>query len=54
MVFSYIGGLVGAISAILFILKSYTDTSLEIAIARNLFREDETLIADIQNVSTQK
>jgi hypothetical protein len=40
---------VGAISAILFILKSYTGTSLEIALAKNLFKEEETIITDIGN-----
>jgi hypothetical protein len=39
-VFSYIGGLVGAITALLFLVKSYTDSSLEISIGIKLFEED--------------
>jgi hypothetical protein len=38
-VFSYIGGLVGAITAVLFLIKSYTDISLEVSIGINLFQE---------------
>lgn len=37
-VFSYIGGLIGAITAILFLIKAYTDTSLEVAIGLSLFQ----------------
>jgi hypothetical protein len=36
-VFSYIGGLVGAITALLFLIKTYTDSSLEISIGIKLF-----------------
>ncbi len=36
-VFSYIGGLVGALTAVLFLLKKYTDLSFEVAIAKSLF-----------------
>lgn len=36
-VLSYMGGLVGAITALLFLIKSYTDTSLEVAIGLSLF-----------------
>jgi hypothetical protein len=35
------GGLVGAISAVLFIIKIYTDASFQIAIAKNLFNPIE-------------
>jgi hypothetical protein len=38
-VFSYIGGLVGALTAVLFLMKTYTDTSLELTIAIALFKE---------------
>jgi hypothetical protein len=37
-VFSYIGGLVGAITAVLFLLKAYTDVSLEVSIGIKLFQ----------------
>lgn len=37
-VFSYIGGLVGAITAVLFLIKMYTDISLEITIGLHLFQ----------------
>lgn len=40
-VFSYIGGLVGAITAILFLIKTYTDISLEITIGLHLFQSEE-------------
>lgn len=36
-VLSYIGGLIGAITALLFLIKLYTDTSLEVAIGLSLF-----------------
>jgi hypothetical protein len=36
-VLSYIGGLVGAITAVLFLIKSYTDTSLEVMIGIEIF-----------------
>lgn len=36
-VISYIGGLVGAITAVLFLIKTYTDASLEVAIGLSLF-----------------
>lgn len=38
-VFSYIGGLIGALTAVLFLMKTYTDTSLELTIAMALFKE---------------
>ncbi len=38
-VFSYIGGLVGALTAILFLLKNYTATSLELSMAIELFHQ---------------
>jgi hypothetical protein len=37
VVFSYIGGLVGAITAFLFLVKSYADSSLEVTIGINMF-----------------
>lgn len=40
-VFSYIGGLVGAITALLFLIKTYTDISLEITIGLHLFQSEE-------------
>ena len=40
-VISYIGGLVGAITALLFLIKAYTDISLEISIGLNLFEESD-------------
>lgn len=40
-VFSYIGGLVGAVTALLFLVKSYTDSSLEVTIGLNLFQSHE-------------
>ena len=40
-VISYIGGLVGAITALLFLIKTYTDISLEITIGLNLFEVTE-------------
>ncbi len=43
VVISYMGGLVGAVSGILFILKIYTDLSLEVSIARNIFTLSEGL-----------
>lgn len=36
------GGLVGAVSGILFILKIYTDLSLEVSIARSIFTFTES------------
>jgi hypothetical protein len=36
-VLSYVGGLVGAITAFLFLVRSYTDSSLEVTIGINLF-----------------
>jgi hypothetical protein len=41
VVFSYIGGLVGAITAFLFLVKSYTDSSLEVNIGISLFKPSE-------------
>ena len=38
---SNIGGLIGAVTAALFLLKSYTESSLEIAIGLDLFRKDQ-------------
>ena len=38
---SNIGGLIGAVLAALFLLKSYTESSLEIAIGLDLFYKDE-------------
>ena len=38
---SNIGGLIGAVLAALFLLKSYTESSLEIAIGLDLFNKDE-------------
>ena len=35
------GGLVSAISAVLFIIRIYTDMSFEIAIAKNIFTLNE-------------
>jgi hypothetical protein len=40
-VFSYIGGLVGAITALLFLVKSYTDSSLEVTIGLSLFDKEK-------------
>ena len=37
-VFSFIGGIVGAVSALLFVINKYTDFSLEVMIARVIFR----------------
>jgi hypothetical protein len=37
-VFSYIGGLVGAVTAVLFFVNIYTDSSLEISIGLSLFQ----------------
>lgn len=37
VVFSYIGGLVGVVTALLFLLKTYTATSYEIGMAIDLF-----------------
>jgi hypothetical protein len=37
-VFSYIGGLIGAITAVLFLIKAYTDISLEVSIGIKLFQ----------------
>ena len=38
---SNIGGLIGAVLAALFVFKSYTESSLEIAIGLDLFNKDE-------------
>ena len=40
-VLSNMGGLVGAVTAALFLLKSYTESSLEMAIGLELFQKDE-------------
>jgi hypothetical protein len=40
-VFSYIGGLVGAVTALLFLIKSYTDSSLEVTIGLSLFDKEK-------------
>jgi hypothetical protein len=40
-VFSYIGGLVGAVTALLFIVKSYTDSSLEVTLGISLFDKEK-------------
>ena len=37
-VFSFIGGIVGAVSGLLFVINKYTDFSLEVMIARVIFR----------------
>ena len=37
-VLSFIGGIIGAVSAILFIINIYTDFSFEVAIASELFK----------------
>lgn len=36
-VFSFMGGMIGAVSAVLFIIKLYTNFSFEISIAHELF-----------------
>jgi hypothetical protein len=36
-VLSYVGGLVGAITAVLFLVKQYNDSSLEVTIGISLF-----------------
>ena len=36
-VISYMGGLVGAVAALLFIVKSYTDTSMELNVSLDIF-----------------
>ena len=41
-VISYIGGLVGAVTALLFLIKSYTDNSLEVTIGLNLFQSKDS------------
>ena len=38
-VFSFVGGIVGACSAVLFFLHNYTDFSLEVMIASTIFRK---------------
>jgi len=39
-VISYIGGVVGAITALMFLVKSYTDFSYELSIGLQLFRKN--------------
>ena len=39
-VFSYIGGLIGAMTAVLFVFKTYTENALEINLSMDLFYED--------------
>ena len=38
---SYIGGLVGAVTAVLVLVKSYTDSSLEVTIGIDLFDKEK-------------
>jgi predicted membrane protein len=40
-VFSFMGGMIGAVSAVLFIIKIYTRLSFEISIAFEIFRPEE-------------
>jgi hypothetical protein len=40
-VLSYIGGLVGAVTAVLVMVKSYTDSSLEANIGISLFDKEK-------------
>ena len=37
-VFSFVGGIIGACSAVLFFLHNYTDFSLEVMIASSVFK----------------
>ena len=46
-VISYIGGLVGAVAALLFIVKSYTDTSLEMNVSLEIFDDTSTSMTPI-------
>ena len=46
-VISYMGGLVGAVVALLFIVKSYTDTSLELNVSLEIFEDTHTSTAMI-------
>jgi len=39
-VFSFMGGMIGAVSAVLFIIKLYTNFSFEISIAHELFEDN--------------
>ena len=39
-VFSFMGGMIGAVSAVLFIIKLYTNFSFEISIAQELFEHN--------------
>jgi uncharacterized membrane protein YsdA (DUF1294 family) len=41
VVFSFVGGLIGAIMAGLFIIKSYTSFAYEVALALDIFRESD-------------
>ena len=38
-VFSFVGGIIGACSAVLFFLHNYTDFSLEVMIASSVFKK---------------
>ena len=38
-IFSYIGGLIGALTSFFFIVKNYTDISLEMNLSADLFYE---------------
>jgi predicted membrane protein len=40
-VFSFIGGLIGAIMAALFIINSYTSFAFELSIALSIFKRDQ-------------
>lgn len=40
-VFSFMGGMIGAVSAVLFIIKVYTSVAFEISIALEIFRPDK-------------
>ena len=46
-VISYIGGLVGAVAALLFIVKSYTDTSLKMNVSLEIFDDTSTSMTPI-------
>jgi hypothetical protein len=45
-VFSYIGGLIGAVLAVMFMVNSYTSFSLEITIAYEIFKQHRTANKD--------
>lgn len=40
-IISYVGGLIGAITILMFFLKTYTDISLEVTIGLNLFEKSD-------------